>query len=205
MRDDIVEKLRQELANGIQTEAQVVYLLVELRKLIEQSEEQDRYLSVLFFCDWAVHVQMDRKSALHLLQELDSAMSRATTKGELGELIGRILSMDRFRDELIHALMHFGLPTDPVRTMAGWLSFLPLYLNVITDCPVLKRNVNLQHINHLVVQVQRDDPPKDIPERALFGFAIRWTFLKDGEIVLEWRNDVLYPKDHKPGVFYTLN
>ena len=149
MRNEIEEKLRAELGRGIGTEAQVVQLLVEIRKLIERSEHRDRYLSVLFFCEWALHIEMSCQSALVLLQEIDEAIDNAATHVQLGELIGRRLSMDTFRDDLIHVLMDHGLPTDAVRTMQGWLSFLPLYLNVITDCPVLKRNVRLRHINHL--------------------------------------------------------
>jgi hypothetical protein len=49
MRNKIVKKLRTELGRGIETEAQVVYVLVEIRKLIEYSEHRARYLSVLFY------------------------------------------------------------------------------------------------------------------------------------------------------------
>lgn len=203
MKNDIEEKLRVELSRGIQTEAQVVYLLVEIRKLIEHATEPYQNLSVLFFCEWALHIKMNREGARLLLKEIDDAIGRAATADELAELIGNQLSMDRFREDLIHVLMHHGLPTDAIRTMEGWLSFLPLYLSVITDCPVLHRDLTLQNINHLMVGVDRD-PPKEVPEGAVFGFAIHWTFSKDKQIVLEWRNEVLYPKDHVPGRFYQL-
>ena len=144
------------------------------------------------------------KPALLLLKEIDEAIEHAATSIRLGELLGTKLSMDTFRADLIHVLMDHGLPTDPVRTMQGWLSFLPLYLSVITDCPVLQRSVHLRHINRLTVRVDRE-PPKEIPEGALFGFAIHWTFSKDEQVALEWRNEVLYPKDYKPGRFYQLH
>jgi len=204
MKNEIVEKLRAELGRGIETEAQVVYLLVEIRKLIEHSEHRDRYLSVLFFCEWALHVEMSRQSAFLLLKEIDEAIEHAATSARLGELIGTKMSMDTFRDDLTHVFMDHGLPTDAVGTMQGWLSFLPLYLSVITDCPVLRRNVHLRHINQITVRVDRE-PPKEIPEGALFGFAIHWTFSKDEQVALEWRNEVLYPKDCKPGRFYQLH
>jgi hypothetical protein len=204
MRNEIVKKLRAELGQGIETEAQVVYVLVEIRKLIEHSEHRVHYLSVLFFCDWALHVKMSRQSALLLLREIDDAIEHAPTSVRLGELIGTKLSMDAFRDDLTHFLMDYGLPTDAVRTMRGWLSFLPLYLSVIADCPVLQRKVHLRHINHLTVRIDRE-PPKDIPEGALFGFAIHWTFSKGEQVAFEWRNEVLYPKDYKSGQFYQLH
>src|SRR6476661_1859347 len=108
MRNEIVEKLRAELGRGLQTEAQVVYVLVEIRKLIEHSEHRVRYLSVLFFCDWALHVKMSRQSAFLLLREIDEAIEHAATSIRLGELIGTKLSMDTFRDDLIHVLMDYG-------------------------------------------------------------------------------------------------
>ncbi|MCE5310877.1 MAG: hypothetical protein LLG20_24815 [Acidobacteriales bacterium] len=204
MRNEIVEKLRAELTRGIETEAQVVYLLVEIRKLIEHSEYVNRYLSVLFFCEWALHVKMSRQSAFLLLKEIDDALERSTSAEQMAELVGTRLSMDTFRDDLIHVLMDHNLPTEPIRTMQGWLAFLPLYLNVISDCPVLKKSVDLKRINQLTVGIDRE-PPKEIPQGALFAFAIQWTFRKDDEIVLEWRNEVLYPKDYVPGRFYQLH
>jgi hypothetical protein len=86
VRTEIVEKLRAELTKAIETEAQAVYLLVEVRKLIEHSEHRERYLSVLFFCEWALHVKMGRQSAFLLLKEIDEALERSTSAVQMAEL-----------------------------------------------------------------------------------------------------------------------
>jgi hypothetical protein len=62
VKHSIVDKLRAELQKGIETEAQVVYVLVEARKLIEHSERPESYLPLQFYFDWALHTRLDSRS-----------------------------------------------------------------------------------------------------------------------------------------------
>ncbi len=57
MQDDIVRKLRAELERGISTEAQVVYVLVKIRKLLDLTRDQG-YATLRLCCNWVVHVEL---------------------------------------------------------------------------------------------------------------------------------------------------
>src|SRR2546430_1401196 len=121
MRHAIVAKVRLELEKGVDNEAQVVYILVESRKLIELSERPESYLPLQFFCDWALHTKLDRKPAFELLREIDGAMERKETNEQVAQRIGRKFSLDNFREDLIHFLIDHHLPVDPIRTAAPWI------------------------------------------------------------------------------------
>jgi hypothetical protein len=80
MKPDIIEKLRGELREPIHSERQVVYILAELRKLMEL-ESIDRievgapvdnsYFALKFYCDWAVHVRLDQAGARRIVQRFN--------------------------------------------------------------------------------------------------------------------------------------
>lgn len=65
MVPDIVSKITHELDQPIHSERQVIYILVELRKLLESKglDRDIRYRALIFCCDWAVHPKLDRESA----------------------------------------------------------------------------------------------------------------------------------------------
>jgi hypothetical protein len=65
-RHVIVEKLQQELDKGITCEAQLVYVLVEIRKLLEITHRAEKYPALSFHRDWALHSRMDRAGALRI-------------------------------------------------------------------------------------------------------------------------------------------
>jgi hypothetical protein len=194
------DKVEGILKDGISTEAQLVHFIVALRKLMEFAGTAERALK--FFCDWPLHATMSR-SASELLIEMNRALENGNTAEDIAQTIGHKLSMEAFRDDLIHQLMRFELPTSRVGSMHSWLDFLQLYFRVIADCPVLSCKKNLTRLDRLAVRLGRT-PPDNLPVGAAFAFTINWTFMKDRDIVLEWNNEVLYPKDYKPGAFYQL-
>jgi len=56
-RNQIVEKLGLFLTSGpIDSEAAAVYLMVELRKILDHAYDKETDLTLLrFYCDWVVH------------------------------------------------------------------------------------------------------------------------------------------------------
>lgn len=60
MEHAIIGKLRTLLREGPRTEAELVYILVEVRKLYEARRDRlPRYLDLL--CDWAVHARLTHR------------------------------------------------------------------------------------------------------------------------------------------------
>jgi hypothetical protein len=69
MERDIVHKLTEELAQQIISERQAVYILVELRKLLEKNDTLNEYGALKLCCDWAAHPKLSRASA-HAITKL---------------------------------------------------------------------------------------------------------------------------------------
>jgi hypothetical protein len=57
-RHSLVEKLQSELHRLIETEMQVVYILVEVRKLLEHNSQKDLYPVLNFYGNWVVHTRL---------------------------------------------------------------------------------------------------------------------------------------------------
>ena len=59
-KDDIYSKLNSAMESLDFSEANVVYILSRVRKLIELTGEQDEYSVLNFYCNFALHVEIDR-------------------------------------------------------------------------------------------------------------------------------------------------
>jgi hypothetical protein len=58
MIPDIITKLQRELARPVVSECQVVYLLVEIRKIIDAEPDPRPWKALKLYCDWAVHTEL---------------------------------------------------------------------------------------------------------------------------------------------------
>jgi len=151
MTPDILRKLEAELNAGITTEAQVVYLLVGIRKLLERNkmedkpdEPEDNYTELKFHCDWALHASMNRTRAKTILKQFDAAYALLRGTVKLDTLpeplkceIERISKMLSFEEEFSKILATHGLPLLTQHRPDGWAHFLYLYGKVIEDIPLV--------------------------------------------------------------------
>ena len=137
MEDQIVRKVRAELERGITSECQAVYLLVEIRKLLDRDRKGTvTYNSLRLYSDWAVHVELDRRQSQEIVKKADS-FYRKQADGTLSEDENRdfvrVFALDTFRDELNQFLQAKRLRPF---SDAKWNSFLACFLNVVEDCPL---------------------------------------------------------------------
>lgn len=58
----IAEKLVPKLQEQISDESQVVYIMVELRKLLEHEQVKSRYDIVNFYGNWVVHTKLEQSA-----------------------------------------------------------------------------------------------------------------------------------------------
>src|SRR3989344_2786417 len=69
MRSEILEKLNKELSDlPIDTEPRAMYLLVQIRKIMDHLEDGDNPLR--FYCNWVVHIVLKRSAAQEKLNTL---------------------------------------------------------------------------------------------------------------------------------------
>lgn len=189
MKPDIVSKLKRELARKIDSEARVVYLLAEIRKLLETEEiasaatgepSPDEYFALKFHCDWAVHVRLDRSGAKRIVQrfdkyekllyELDTGIPTELTF--LDEL-EQDLNLAKFREQLRRCLEAHGLDLTVTDDDSVWVNFLTYYCRVIEDAPLIYKARSLQWVDEVTVKVFDVKPPSVGP----YILAVKWTWI----------------------------
>ncbi len=135
MQSAIIEKLAQHLSAPIDTECKAVYLLCEVRKLLNRKTAP---LGLLMCADWALHVDLERNpGAQKLLGEVDDLVAEYLEHGGPAlrgtETMKELLFIGSFRQELQAFLASFGLPTDLCDNDKRWFEFLAAYSDVIED------------------------------------------------------------------------
>jgi hypothetical protein len=191
MTRDIISKLTRELDTGIETEVQVVYLLVGVRKLIERDRVKDQYPDLKFYCDWALHPHMDRAAAEAILKNFDAAHPLLRGNIRLHELpddlrseIDQISKMGSFKRDLSRFLAAYELPPMTQKLPDGWSRFLYLYSGVIEDIPlVVSSPAATKHISHVTVHLERAQEAitENVGEMEML-YKVTWTIHdKNGE------------------------
>ena len=141
MTPDIISKLNAEFEQDITTERQVVYLLVEARKLLENGQRLKRFPALSLCMDWAVHPALDRKPALAILSHFDVyeaefRKSGVTMKEFDLKPLNEFLALSSFRAEFIASLAEQGVDTTALESDEYWRCFIQHYMGVIQDCPL---------------------------------------------------------------------
>lgn len=171
MQNAIVEKLRQHLQLGIDTECEVVYLLCEVRKLIDKYHAGSAPLALKFYCHWALHVDLTYPATTRsFMTQVDAYVGRILT-GQVDivedhRLFEEFL-MDNFRVELRNFLKAYGLPAALCDDEESWQEFLGQYSGVIQDgtltCPA--KNHAFNHVTEVVftTTTTRSIAEQDLP------------------------------------------
>ena len=158
----IITKLQDEIAAGLKKEAQVVYVLAEIRKIIEQEGLEDNYKYLTFHCNWALHSKMDRAMAQEVLAHFDEAHAILRSGVELHDLptdlqreIKAISGMTKFEEELSHFLQSRQLTDLAANGPDSWPHFLHLYAGVVEDCPlVIKQNNSSSNVTKVTIHLE---------------------------------------------------
>jgi hypothetical protein len=155
-RLSILAKLEAQLRDGIDNEVKIVYLLVQLRKLLEIEGEKQMYPVVNFYCNWVVHSKLSNSPiADTIIRQFDSYLqSLAITSTPFNDSIfpkevSRLTDDKTLKHELELCLNHFGLPTEVCSLEAKWMLFKANLIGIIEDCPLTLMETKTQRTQYL--------------------------------------------------------
>jgi len=154
MKNDIAEKLNREFGQDIADERQVVYILVEARKLLEQQGTLKTFPAFNLCSDWAVHPKLDRKGAQLVLSHFDAYEAEYRKSGVTVAEFGLpslldFMSHKKFREEFIWAIEPHGVRVDRLAADDFWRAFIQRYSDVVQDCPLEARAHTTRYVNHV--------------------------------------------------------
>lgn len=188
MMDAIKEKLARVFSDVVDSEIEVVYVLVEIRKYLEQNAELlKKHPALNFYCCWAVHSSASGHGADRILARFDRLypqMKCGLTAEQRAEIFETI-TLHRLKEELIGFLDTLGIESSIKTSRADWLQFLRAYAAITEDCPFkLSSNstVTLCHIDN--IQVETILPPPSAPPEIIF--ATVWILKKGTKILGEY-------------------
>jgi hypothetical protein len=157
MTDQIVLKLTKEIQSGLKTEAQVLYVLAEIRKILERDDHlrKPEYEYLVFHCDWVLHAALDRRSARKIIEHFDEVHALGLEKKDPSpdNEAQRISKLEPFRDEISAFLRQYAIP-DFSQSSDQWAKFIYLYSRIIEDCPLRIRADNPVLVSEIVVAVR---------------------------------------------------
>ncbi len=143
MKEAILEKINLELSNGIDTEPKALYLLAEIRKYIDRycQAEKNKYHNLYFYCNWVLHIKMDRTPAKIILNRFESILSSSKNLKEMSNIFKKqerdFYSFVDLKKELLDFLKVYNLPIKLLENSNRWFKFKKLLVEILMDCPLV--------------------------------------------------------------------
>jgi len=193
MTRDIISKLRDQLSRPVDTECAVVYLLAEVRKILDREKQEHKPFALWMYCHWALHVNLTHTpTTLSFLKPVDDFIVNTVAGFTRDEGYQMVVDSDRlfreltfsdtFRGQLRQFLVEHDLPTDLCDRDDCWFPFLSAYAGVIEDGALSSETAK----NDGLRAIQKVTFTKGLMPTAadrLFDFIVRWDIvLKDGRI-----------------------
>jgi len=146
MEADIISKLKKFLTDhsSLAEENHVVYLLVEIRKLMDRvgcSEEKFQILR--FYCDWILHTEKSRQ--LNVIASIVKGIEDSIMKGHkfsdgqflpFGESHTKFIYKEELQKVMREFFLQHGLPLD-IFSNEKWERFVLLLIQVLIDQPII--------------------------------------------------------------------
>lgn len=139
MQNEIRSKLQLELNKEITEETQVVYILSRVRKILEIDKRKKHYKILKFYCDWALHAEIDnvdpiRKTIDNIIAGSDSA------------IINLVMAFNNFHIEFRKFLQEYGFSTSIYHEKINKEIFNNLLSQIYTDTPLIIKTTTKKKI-----------------------------------------------------------
>jgi len=136
MKNELVLKIQRVLDSRITNEPKLVYLLVEVRKLMDRDGYQDPTLRM--FCNWVVHTSLENRAdgSTLILKEFDKWFADLKEHQKLS-IDRKHISFGAFRESLMTCFEHFDLSATFTGGVVGWKKFFTLYSSIVSECPIV--------------------------------------------------------------------
>jgi hypothetical protein len=150
MKDELIHKIQKVLDRRITNQMQVLYLLVELRKLMDREAYQDPVLRM--FCNWVVHTSLEKKAegSTLILHEFDKIITGYFETG-MHQVTYKHVSFGAFREALVRCFGTFDLSAPYLKALDDWKKLFKVYALIVGDCPIVfsASRINLKHISNV--------------------------------------------------------
>jgi hypothetical protein len=149
-------KLNALLADPIDSEAKVVYLLAEVRKLVDKTPARERPFALNMYCHWALHVELSGKDTItRFLQQVDDYVNGVLVGpedlGASNRMVREFLLLDTLRSQMRDFFHASGIRAELLDDNDRWHQFVAHYAGVIEDgsLQILAPNHGMRHVKQV--------------------------------------------------------
>lgn len=128
MKNEIIEKLGAIITAETFDEPQAVFILSRIRKYLEETESQNNFPYLNFYCNWALHPKISRRLPVPVETMLWDYFKQIDEK--------RLWDFDYLKDDLQKFLEFVELPTDIVSIDTKFNEFKKALLGIYLHTPV---------------------------------------------------------------------
>jgi hypothetical protein len=181
----IINRLIEIESTGTVSEDQAIAILVFLRQHLEEAGLKKKYEVTRFYCDWTLHVSLDRKPVENILDDIFSVLDDESLN--LNDRVNELLMMKDLRGEINEIVRDEGIVTKVFDSQTIWRRFVTKLLGLVLEKP-LRRNKpsDSSHVGELTLIAP------DVNQ--LDEDYVRRHKLKDGMVFWRIRR---FPEDHE--------
>lgn len=187
MKEDMSKKLRDHLSlhDPVTEEAHVVYVMVEVRKLLDRlSDNSTSYNLIRFYCDWTLHTDKKRNMqhiGEHIRSIYNSAKEHITSGDPMykNDALQEFYTMKKLREEMLELFTEQDIESTLVNSDVSWKEFWKLLTKVLTDQPIINPipEVSLfvfesAHERALIPYLEFSNPILDINKKEIYWYRV---------------------------------
>ena len=141
MAENILKKLNEHISSGINREADVIYLLVQIRKILEQEDLKDIYTFLDLYCDWVLHTNITSKKNQQILGKINLAVAALEDPDNIDypdalENLNKAISLDGLYRDMKNLFQSKNL-NDNLFSIDNWKKFGGLLISILKDIPLV--------------------------------------------------------------------
>jgi hypothetical protein len=121
------------------SEHEVSHLMTLCRKYLEHTrQEPERFPILKFFCDWSLHISIDRSLAgMEILRRLNDTLVEVAPIPDSDLIMNRltaVVSFQRLRREMGDLFQRIGVANSLEKDQRRWMNFARQLIEIIRDC-----------------------------------------------------------------------
>jgi hypothetical protein len=155
---EIISKLHSLVLNRqpFSEESQVVYFMVEIRKILERECGEETNLSyplIKFYCDWVLHTEKTKitPEIKEIINRIDSeipVIGEVADRQQISQALS-FIRMSELAEELKRFFYNFGIPPTTIDE-PNWTSFVKLLISILVDQPIILRDGNIKSFSFIL-------------------------------------------------------
>ena len=189
LRAKLIRRIKHILSGTHSTEDGLVQLLTDIRKLLEELNESEKYPTLKLHCDWVLHAKLSGKKVQHILEKIDKVWAEWQEQGKtfpagFEHKLMRMIALYGFEEELVRFVGTLGVKLARPDSRGAWHGFEHAYCNIVKDCWLVypKSKPPLKYIDTARIHpIKVTEAPLGIVQYSpndYLPMALEWIFMK---------------------------